>query len=418
MARTTGKKPSANLTEIGGTGLRAFGGVIGEEFLRQLQGAKGLKIYREMSDNDPIIGSILFIIDKLLRNVTWKVNPTDDSPAAKEEADFVSSCMIDMEHSWEEFISELLSMLIYGFSLHEIVYKIREDGRVGIAKLPIRGQETIWRWNTDEYMRDFVSIDQLLPTGGSFTIPADKLLLFRTQSYKNNFQGRSILRNAFRPWYFKKKLEEVEAIGAERDLNGFPVAYVPPNLLSANATDEEKATLAAIKRMVTNVRIDEQMGMVYPLAYDENNNQLYKFELMSTSGTRQHDTNSIITRYSKTMAMTVAADFIFLGLDKVGSFALSSDKTSTFSMAMGAWLKAIAAVLNRKLVPKLMTLNGVPKELYPQFVPGDIEKEDIATFVDAIYKLVGVGALQPDDDIDAKARELLNLPIKISNGTM
>ena len=87
-------------------------------------------------------------------------------------------------------------------------------------------------------------------------------------------------------------------------------------------------------------------------------------------------------------------------------------------MAMGAWLKAIAAVLNRKLVPKLMTLNGVPKELYPQFVPGDIEKEDIATFVDAIYKLVGVGALQPDDDIDAKARELLNLPIKISNGTM
>ena len=62
---------------------------------------------------------------------------------------------------------------------------------------------------------------------------------------------------------------------------------------------------------------------------------------MSTGGRRQFDTNAIIERYDTRMAMTVLADFIFLGHQSVGSFALSSDKTELFSMAIGAYLDII-----------------------------------------------------------------------------
>jgi phage gp29-like protein len=116
--------------------------------------------------------------------------------------------------------------------------------------------------------------------------------------------------------------------------------------------------------------------------------------------------------------MTVVADFIFLGQDRVGSFALSSDKTNLFSLALGAWLKDIASVMNKTPISKLMTLNGIPSNLWPTIKPGDLEKEDVMKFIDSIYKLVSVGAMIPDEDIDAKARELLDLPIKVAKGNL
>lgn len=420
--RTIHKTESVSLSEIGSTGLVTYGGTISEEFLRQLAGTRGIKTFAEMRDNDDTVGAVLFIIDKLLRNVKWKVEPADTTPAAKECAEFQESCMHDMEHSWGDFISEVLSMLPFGWSSHEIVYKIRKgmdtedkryqsqfnDGRVGWRKLPIRSQETLFQWEFNE-SGDVIALKQQPPTGQIKTIPVDKLLLFKTQSYKNNPMGRSILRNAYRPWFFKKRIEEIEGIGIERDLAGLPVAYVPAELLASDATTEQKASLTAIKKLVKNIRRDEQEGVVFPRVYDENSNSLYELALLSTGGTRQFDTNQIITRYSKAIAMTVLADFIFLGQTKVGSYALSSDKTDMFSAGLGAWLTSIADVINRQALPKLMKLNGFPREVWGTFVPSDIEKENVKDFCDNIYKLVGVGALVPDDQVQDRIRELLNI---------
>lgn len=425
------KATAPNLSELGSTGLKNYGGVINEETLRQLAGQKGIKTFAEMRDNDDTVGAVLFIIDKLLRNVKWTVKPANETPEAQDCAEFMESCMHDMEHSWADFISEVLSMLVFGWSPHEIVYKIRggmdtsnpsyysefDDKRVGWRKLPIRAQETLFKWETDEN-GEFTAMVQLPYIGGTRTIPIDKLLMFRTQSYKNNPMGRSILRNAYRPWYFKKRIEEIEGIGIERDLAGLPVAYVPAEILAVNATVEQKATLAAIKTLVSNIRRDEQEGVVFPLVYDESGNKLYDLTLLSTGGTRQFDTNAIITRYSKAIAMSVLADFIFLGQTKVGSYALSSDKTDMFSAGLGAWLISIADVLNRVARPKLMKVNGFKREVWPKFVPSDIEKEDVAKFCDNIYKLVGVGALIPDDSVNDKIRELLGLPPVVSNGNV
>ncbi len=52
--------------EIGSSGLRRSGGYINEEFLSNLQGVKGFKVYREMHDNDPVIGAMLYAIDKVI----------------------------------------------------------------------------------------------------------------------------------------------------------------------------------------------------------------------------------------------------------------------------------------------------------------------------------------------------------------
>ena len=52
--------------EQGKTGLNRWGGNISEEFLPELRGIEGVKVYREMSDNDDIIGAVLFAIKILI----------------------------------------------------------------------------------------------------------------------------------------------------------------------------------------------------------------------------------------------------------------------------------------------------------------------------------------------------------------
>src|SRR5690242_1079078 len=161
----TQQRVSSNpLQEIGLTGLKRATGTIDEEFLPALRGRKAIKVYREMSLNDPIVGALLFAIDKLVRQVTWRVEGNDNTSDSAEAVEFVEQCMDDMSHTWNDMISEILSCLVYGWSWHEIVYKKRvgpwekdpkkkskyTDGRIGWRKIPIRSQETLLRWLFDE----------------------------------------------------------------------------------------------------------------------------------------------------------------------------------------------------------------------------------------------------------------------------
>ena len=104
------------MVELGLTGVRRTSGYIDEEFLPQLRGRKAVQIFREMKDNDPVIGALLFATDRLLRQVEWRVEPSGDKPGDKEAAAFLEQCMEDMSHTWDDMITEILTMLPYGWS--------------------------------------------------------------------------------------------------------------------------------------------------------------------------------------------------------------------------------------------------------------------------------------------------------------
>jgi hypothetical protein len=55
------------------------------------------------------VGALLFAIDRLLRNLDWRVEP-GEGPEAEDAAKFVEECMEDMSHTWDDFISEILTM--------------------------------------------------------------------------------------------------------------------------------------------------------------------------------------------------------------------------------------------------------------------------------------------------------------------
>lgn len=411
------------LQEHGRIGQKRYGGTFYEEFLPELRGKKGIETYREMAENDDTIGAILFAIEMLIRQAIWSVEPAGDSTKDKEAAEFVEQCMNDMQDTWTDTISEVLSFLTFGWSFHEVVYKRRsgktknpktnskyKDGLIGWRKLPIRAQETLYQW---EYDREdnLTGMTQLPPPDyGLLTIPIDKALLFRTKSRKGNPEGKSILRNAYRSWYFKRRIQEIEGIGIERDLAGLPVMTAPEDMDIWSQDPDMMEMRDRMETMVQKIRQDESVGVVLPFGFD--------FKLLSTGGSRQFDTNAIIDRYDTRIAMTVLADFILLGHQQVGSFALSSDKTQLFAMAIGAYLDIICETFNRQGIPALIDINtshfqGITD--YPIMRHGDIEHDDIAKISTFIKDMTGIGVLVPDDGLEDYIRELGNLPERTKN---
>lgn len=414
----------ARTDEIGRIGQKRYGGTFYEEFLRELRGKKGIETYREMAENDDTIGAILFAVEMLIRQASWNVEPGGDTPKDKEAAEFVEQCMHDMQDTWTDTISEILSFLTYGWSFHEIVYKRRmgktrdqktrskyNDGLIGWRKLPIRAQETLYQWEYDDE-DNLIAMTQLPPPNyGLITIPMDKAMLFRTKSRKGNPEGRSILRNAYRSWYFKRRIQEYEGIGIERDLAGLPVFTAPEDIAIWDEDDPDMVKLrTGMEAMVQKIRVDELAGIVKPYGFE--------FELLNSGGSKQFDTNAIIQRYDTGMAMTVLADFIFLGHQQVGSFALSSDKTELFSMAIGAYLDIICETFNSQGIPQLIDVNGSHFDGitdYPKLAHGDIENADIQKLAAYIKDMTGVGILVPDDGLEDYVREAAGLPERTSD---
>ena len=404
-----------------------------EEFLEQLQGLRGVQTYTEMVDNDATIGGVWFAIEMLMRNATFQIEPGGKSAIDKEAAEFVESCMYDMEETWPEFLSECLSFLIYGWSYHEIVYKRRmgktnspmtnskySDGLVGWRKLPIRAQDTLFGWEYKDGSDDLTGMTQQPPPDfEKVTIPLDKALHFKTRSRKGNPEGRSIFRNAYRAWYVKKRLEEIEGYGMERDLAGFPVLYAPAGINIFDPDDPEMVRLLNYaESLVSGIRRDALEGIVLQGGTPELPG--WKLELLASSGKRQFDTNAIIERWDKRIATTVLADFIMLGQQQVGSFALADSKTKIFALAIGAYLEVICEVFNNQGIPRLIDANGDKFKgitEYPRMTHGDIEDADLTQLATYIEKMVGIGLLTPDEELEKMIRRTGNLPEKLETDT-
>ena len=404
------------MAEVGVSGLLRTRGVgyVYEEWLNNLSTYRQRYVYREMRDNDAVIGSMFFALEMILRKAEWRV---EAAPGKNGEryAEFVRSCMEDMSHTWEEFIAENVSMFAFGFALFETVYKRRagadgrqasrfDDGLIGWRKMAPRAQESILYWVWDDAGGMQGAVQLAAPDYHTVPIPIEKLLLFRTTSLKNNPEGRSVLRNCFRSWFFKRRIEEVEGIGIERDLCGIPTLYASAEALEAMGGE------AVAKQLVTNIRVDDQAGIILPLAYDDNKNPLVKLELLRTAGSKQTDAGATISRYNSDILNTILAGFVQFGQSPTGSRSLHMSATQIFSLAIGAFMDSVAAVMNRIAIPRLMRLNKMDLKQAPKLVAGEIGVRDLEELSTFCQQLSMAGLTFFDKDTQNYIRKIARLP--------
>lgn len=405
-----------NFKQIGVSGLRRYGSYVYEEFLPDLRWPYAGKIYQEMSDNDPVIGAILYLAEMLIRGTCWTVEPASTSAADVEAAKFLEGCLDDMDMSWANTISEILSMITYGFSFHEIVYKIRRgpnetnpkykskftDGRIGWRRIPIRAQSSLHEWTFNEEGDVVAFVQMAEPNFNITSIPMSKGLLFRTRVSRDNPEGKSLLRNAYRPWFFKKHFEEIEGIGIERDLAGFPVLKAPPDMDLWNDDDERMVALRSrAEELVASVRRDSEEGVLLPNGWD--------LTLLSSGSSRQISIGETIDRYDNRIAITMLSDIILIGNNKAGSFALADTKQSMLAAALQAQLQNIADVFNNKAVPDLFRYNTFSNitEL-PKIVPGQIQTPSLKELA-LVLRAMGL-KIAGDMKLQNYLRHVLGMP--------
>lgn len=416
--------------ELGASGAHISAGFKQDEFLPQLRGSRAIRKYREMIDNDATIGALLLSMEMMLRAVEWRVEPADDSPEADREAQFVEEVMDDMSHTFESFISQSVSFLKYGFSFFEVVYKTRQgpmqrdgarrskykDGRIGIRKLAPRPQSTLEEFEIDENGGVAAFVQSGFGVAGNVRIPIEKGLLFNTTTDNASPYGRSVIRNAYKSYYYLTNIQNIEAIAIEREMNGFPVGYIPSEYLAADATADQLAFRNKFEEILRDMKLNEQGYAVFPSdpcldgEGKPTGEKLVQVELMASNGTRAVDMNQVITRYQADMARSVLADFLTLGQSDRGSFALSKSKADLFLRSLEGYLRNIASVLNTHLLPKLWELNGLNPDLMPTMQHGNVSPPNLEELGNYIRNLMAVGAVGPDEDMGNVLLEAAGLP--------
>lgn len=407
---TNGNASVGPLVELGVTGLKQWGGVLYEEWLPELQGTLKHRVYREMSENEPIIAASLMVYEMLIRNVTRGVEPATKDAAGLQYADWLDGALYhDQSSPFSDFLSEAIqSMLVWGVGPHELVYKIRggdvddpthrsmyHDYKYGWRKWPIRAYETLDRWDFDDRggVRGLIQFD---PTIGRLLIPIpiDHLLLFRMRQHKGSPEGLSLLRPCYTSWYCKKHLQIYQNIGFARNLAGIPMMGVPPNILSPTATGNDLAMRTTLQQMITALERDQIKGFLFPLLYDAQGHKLYEFSLLSPSGTSTQTATAMgeaIKQYNLEMLLAMMTAVILIGHEQVGAKALHSSATQMLSYGLSAILDGVFDVLNRVAIPRLWRRNDFPQEYMPTATHEPVETVDLDELGNFIVKLSQAG---------------------------
>lgn len=186
--------------EKGSSGTKLFGGRIYEEYNPKLSGQRAYDVYDEMRRSDAQVFATLNAMELPIRSTLWYVKcgetevggESQVTPEDEAVMEFVKKALFDkMNHSFDDFLRQALTMLAFGFSIFEKVY-YREGDRIYVKKLAQRLPRTVWKWNKDEKTGK-PGIEQFLPMSDDkvpthVVLPAGKIIVFSFRKEGDNFE--------------------------------------------------------------------------------------------------------------------------------------------------------------------------------------------------------------------------------------
>ena len=399
------------LCEMGSLGLRTFSGVTQDELKAELNWPRSINTFRDMSYHSAV-NAPLTLFENIISKATWTYKPpADATEEEKEQAKIINQMMQDMEQPWSEFIRDVLSSNVFGFSVHEKVFRKRykangslyDDGVIGWKKLPIRVQESISKFIFSEDGNEIIGVQQNLSAINDIynrfskrskliNIPRSKFLLFRTGKHRGDPFGKSPLRDAYLAWRFLGALEELEATGVAKDLNGLPVLMLPAQYLAADAPPEVQAIRQYYEGVMRNLQMNEQSAVILPQVIDPESKQpMFKLDLLSVDGKKNFDISKIKEYYKTLIFVSLFADILIQGTTSTGSFALGTIKNSLSGAYAERLISSIAEVLQNDLIKMTYQLNGWDESRMGTFDFDGIEPADLDTFSSAIMRMGASG---------------------------
>jgi len=361
------------------------------ENVPELRDKRGLRTYYDMVRSDGTVRAALRVVKTPIQGAEWYMEPYSDSTIDKNIAKFVQETLFDdMETLWEHFIEDSLRCLDYGFFVFEkALYLDPKTGKFKMNLSPIHPLD-IQGWNYDQVNR-VVGITLEPINGLDFTkkieIPKSKLMLQVFEMEGGDLRGTSLLRTAFKHWYYKDTLYKIDAIQKERHGIGVPVIKLP---MGFTPKDVELAN-----DLGRNLRTNEKAYITVP----------WNWEVIFAKLEGQPvDPIPSIEHHDHKIYEAILASFM-------GSEQISTESLDTFYKSTRYIANVMAAVINREAVKQLVDMNFLRFNGYPKLCVRRMgEWEDTRTMTFALRNLVGSRILTPDLPLENLIRASMSLP--------
>lgn len=373
----------------------------------------------------------------------FKILYNRESPASKEAAELIDFALKNMEgQTLRDFARSAVTFNEYGFSAFEKVYRTEKSntkfmGKTVLKKLAFRPQASLSRWRPFQFEdagrtftglwqspKAFVNIDGNLASlntsielnvggrrAGELFIPANKLMLMTLGGTESSPAGVSPLVGCYRAFREKILIENLEVIGAGKDLGGIIELKIPSQILNKANIDPNSAEAVMVQGLMAdaaNAHAGEQAFFILPSDYNEKGGEQYKMSLKGIDGAgKQYSTKDLIHERKRAILDRFGAGFINLGNDGPGSYNLSESKQTIHGHFVQRDIDIIVAALNL-MIQQLLAMNDIrlSDEDMPKFKPGLIQEVDMEGFSKFVQRIGAVGYLP-------KTREVINKILEV-----
>ena len=417
------KKPALKKTksfvvhteQVGSSGTEIYDGYLQEDYFENLRGSKKADEYDKMRRGDYQVKMVLSAVKNIIKSGVPEIIPASQEPEDLEAAAVVEHILFEsMETSFSRFLREGLTFCEFGYSLFEVVHKpfigvpiVDKDGKeilgsyMGLETIAWRSPRTIEAWRLDPKTNKLKTVEQQAfgDPGDVVEMDAKHLILMNIDQEGDNFEGISLLRPCYGPWFRKNNYFKINAVGIEKFAVPTPIVKVPTGKFDSNIFNR---IINIIKNYVTH----QNNFVTVPDGYDiELNNNNYDPSKVENS----------IDKEDARIAKAFLANF--LNLDGGGgSNALSNDLSDFFYSGISYIISEFCQPVNKQLIPSLVKMNLGERARYPKLaITGVTDRagEELAKVLDLLAKNKIV---IPDDELEDQVRKRYGLTVKSEEG--
>lgn len=371
------------------------------------------RIYTQMSNGDAAVDVSLRAGKTPVLGATWFVQPASGEREDIDVSDFIRYNLLEGQSApFLNVLEDILRMYEDGFSVLEDVYEIREwvSSRKGanrrkytmLKKLAPRPASTIKEILYDKNGGPTGVIQNAIDEKGKVVeveIPINKLIIFTLNRKGGNLEGKSLLRTAYRHWFYKDHFYKIDAIQKERHGTGVPYVNLAPGY-----TPDDKA---AAFELVQNIRTNEKAGFVIPPGYDMGFKKP-EGEMVDVLRSIEHHNGMIM--------MNVMVQFLLMGIQESGGGgrATSGSQQNMYEKSLRHVANSICQYINMYLIPRLVAYNFVTDKFPTLQVRNIGEGKDLQMWSSAMSNLIAQGAITVDDETEEWIRTQIDAPLKLT----
>jgi len=398
----SGPKKNISTEAIGNSGTQIFGGYFSEEYLNELRGRQGAKLWDQMRRSDATIAMLMNAIINPIKAANWSVDPCEEGNAEFDKQAELCEFILKDQIDFQKLIHEALTVIPFGFSMFEVIHNAvishpKFGTFNGLKALSFRSQKTIENWILEPATGVLKGVNQYTYSdlGGNKFIPGEFLLILSLAQEGDNYEGISALRPMLGAYKRKDLYLKLAAIGIEKYAVGVPIGTIPKG-------KEKLSEVAEFKKTLQNYTSHEAAYITVPEGWEI---EIQKSDFDASK------IKEMLTFENTEMINAVVANFLALGMNGAGgAFALGTDLSEFFTAGIQSYADLVCYAINRNLFPSLVKLNFGEQQGYPKLKCTGISDKAGKEFAEIIKLLTESRALDSDQPLKEFIRKQYKMP--------